>query len=138
MSRISYLSHTCAMLLACAVATPALAQDKVELVIANSQWLDALRGENLWNVVKLYEEHAPDVTLKSLGVPSHDYGNRMITEFGAGQGPDIAILQDEVFFALADGGLLVDVGAAAAGVEMNVTREGAIVDGVTLGIPWQR
>jgi len=137
MTRISYLSRACAILLACA-ATPVLAQDKVELVVANSQWLDALRGEALWKAVKLYEQHAPNVTLTSLGVPSHDYGNRMITEFGAGQGPDIAIIQDEVFYALADGGLLVDVGAAAEGVDMNVTSEGAIVDGVTLGIPWQR
>jgi len=138
MSRISHLSRACAVLLASAVTTPVFAQDKVELVIANSQWLDALRGEALWNVVKLYEKQAPNVSLKSLGVPSHDYGNRMITEFGAGQGPDIAIIQDEVFYALADGGLLVDVGAAAESADMNVTREGAIVDGVTLGIPWQR
>lgn len=138
MSRFSILSRACAVMLASAAATPVLAQDKVELVVANSQWLDALRGEALWKAVKLYEKHAPNVTLTSLGVPSHDYGNRMITEFGAGQGPDIAILQDEVFFALADAGLLVDVGAAAEGVTMNVTRENAIVDGVTLGIPWQR
>jgi multiple sugar transport system substrate-binding protein len=138
MSRFSVLARACALLLACAAATPVFAQDKVELVVANSQWLDALRGEALWNAMKVYEKHAPNVSLKSLGVPSHDYGNRMITEFGAGQGPDIAILQDEVFYALADAGLLVDVGAAAEGVTMNVTKDNGIVDGVTLGIPWQR
>lgn len=138
MARLSALSHAFAFMMACSAATSAFAQDKVELVVANSQWLDALRGEALWNAIKVYETHAPNVTLKSLGVPSKDYGDRMITEFGAGQGPDIAIIQDEVFFALADAGLLVDVAAAAEGVTMNVTQENGIVDGARLGIPWQR
>lgn len=138
MTRFSVLSRICAVALACAAAAPVYAQEKVELVVANSQWLDALRGESLWKAVKVYEQRAPNISLKSLGVPSKDYGNRMITEFGAGQGPDIAIIQDEVFYALADAGLLVDLGAAAEGVSMNVTAEGGIVDGVTLGVPWQR
>jgi multiple sugar transport system substrate-binding protein len=138
MTKFSVLFRISAIALACAAAAPALAQDKVELVVANSQWLDALRGEALWNAMKVYEQRAPNVSLKSLGVPSKDYGDRMMTEFGAGQGPDMAILQEGVFFALADAGLLVDVGVAAEGVPMNVTQENGIVDGVTLGIPWQR
>lgn len=138
MTKLSLLSRICAVALACTATVPAFAQDKVELVVANSQWLDALRGEALWNALKVYEQREPNVTLKSLGVPSKDYGNRMITEFGAGQGPDIAILQDEAFYALADAGLLVDVGAAAEGVKMNVTKDNGIIDGVTYGIPWQR
>ena len=30
------------------LTAPASAQDEATLVIANSQWLDALRGQNLW------------------------------------------------------------------------------------------
>lgn len=138
MPKFSLFAGALALALAASAAVPAVAEDKVTLVVANSQWLDALRGDALWKAVKVYEQRAPNVELKSLGVPSKDYGDRMITEFGAGQGPDIAIIQDEVFYALADAGLLVDIGAAAEGVTMNVTKDNGIVDGVTYGIPWQR
>jgi multiple sugar transport system substrate-binding protein len=138
MTRFSVLTGAFALALAAATAVPALAQDKVTLVVSNSQWLDALRGEALWKAVKVYEQRAPNVELKALGIPSKDYGDRLMTEFGAGQGPDVAIIQEGVLFALADAGLLVDVGAAAEGVAMNATAENGIVDGVTLGVPWQR
>jgi multiple sugar transport system substrate-binding protein len=138
MSRLSLPSRICAIVIACASATPVIAQDKVSLVVSNSQWLDALRGEALWNAVKVYEKHAPNVELKALGIPSKDYGDRLMTEFGAGQGPDVAIIQEGVFFALADAGLLVDVSAATAGVALNDTQKNGIIDGITLGVPWQR
>ena len=35
-------------MLAGGLTAPASAQDEATLVIANSQWLDALRGQNLW------------------------------------------------------------------------------------------
>jgi len=120
------------------MALPVAAQQKTELVLANSQWLDALRGEALWNAMKLYEQKAPDVELRSLGIPSKDFGDRLMTEFGAGQGADIAIVQEGVFFALADAGLLVDIGAATEGVVMNDTADNAVIDGVRYGVPWQR
>ncbi|WP_347312068.1 ABC transporter substrate-binding protein [Defluviimonas sp. SAOS-178_SWC] len=127
-----------AALLSTVMALPLHAEEPVNLVISNSQWLDALRGEGLWNAVKAYEATAPGVTLESLGIPSKDYGDRLMTEFGAGKGPDIAIMQEGVFFALADAGLLVDVGAAVEGVSLNATKDNGIIDGVTLGVPWQR
>ncbi|MER2535134.1 MAG: extracellular solute-binding protein [Rhizobiaceae bacterium] len=138
MTRTSILKHVFAVALACAAATGAMAQEKVTLVVSNSQWLDALRGEGLWNAVKAYEKTAPNIELKALGIPSKDYGDRLMTEFGAGAGPDVAIIQEGVFYALADAGLLVDVGAAAEGVALNTTKDNGIVDGVTLGVPWQR
>jgi multiple sugar transport system substrate-binding protein len=138
MRQISILSGFVAAALACAAATSAHAQDKVTLVISNSQWLDALRGEALWNAMKVYEKQAANVELKALGIPSKDYGDRLMTEVGAGAGPDLAIVQEGVFYALADAGLLVDVGAATEGVTMNVTKDNGIVDGQTLGVPWQR
>lgn len=121
-----------------ALAFPALAQDKVTLVISNSQWLDALRGEKLWAAVKAYEQVAPHVTLEQEAIPSKDYADRIMTEFGAGQGPDLAIMQEGVFYSLADAGLLVDVAEVADSAELNGTIDNAVVDGMTLGIPWQR
>src|SRR3954462_11159044 len=123
MNRISLLSGACAVIIALAAAVPAMAQDKVKLVVSNSQWLDALRGDALWKAVKAYEKHAPNVQLEALGIPSKDYGDRLMTEFGAGQGPDVAIIQEGVFFALADAGHLVDVGSATEGVSLNATAK---------------
>ncbi|SMO97725.1 extracellular solute-binding protein [Paracoccus laeviglucosivorans] len=121
-----------------ALALPAQAEDKVKLVISNSQWLDALRGEQLWAVVKAYEKVAPNVVLEQEAIPSKDYADRIMTEFGAGQGPDLAIMQEGVFYALADAGMLVDLADVTEGVALNDTIDNAIVDDVTLGVPWQR
>jgi multiple sugar transport system substrate-binding protein len=69
------------------MAGAALAQEgKVTLVIANSQWLDALRGEKLWAAVKQYEKVAPNVQLEQEAIPSKDYADRLITEMSAGPG----------------------------------------------------
>lgn len=138
MPGISSMRGALFLLTACAFAAPAFAQDQVTLNISNSQWLDALRGEALWKAVKVYETKAPNVKLNAIGIPSKDYGDRLMTEFGAGQGPDIAIMQEGVFYALADAGLLVDLGGAVEGVQLNETAKNGVVDGETLGVPWQR
>ncbi|PRX04023.1 UNVERIFIED_ORG: carbohydrate ABC transporter substrate-binding protein (CUT1 family) [Martelella mediterranea] len=112
--------------------------EKVTLVISNSQWLDALRGQNLWAAVKKYEEVNPDVVLEQEAIPSKEYADKLTTEMGAGQGPDIAIMQEGVFFTMADAGFLVDVGDAVEGVDLNTTNENGVVDDVRYGIAWQR
>ncbi|AJE48665.1 ABC transporter substrate-binding protein [Celeribacter indicus] len=128
-----------AFLLSAAVTPMSLsAQEPVTLVIANSQWLDALRGENLWAAVKAYEATQPDVVLEQEAIPSAQFADRIITEMGARQGPDIVIAQEGVFYSLADAGFLVDIGAATEGVDLNGTAENGVIDGVTLGVPWQR
>jgi multiple sugar transport system substrate-binding protein len=115
------------------------ANDPVTLVISNNQWLDALRGEVLWNALLKYEKVAPDVKLKQEAIPTPAYEDKLITEFGAGQGPDIAIVQDALFYALAGAGFLVPVDQAVAGVDtLNNTNDDGVVDGKRLGIAWQR
>ncbi|ODT71894.1 MAG: sugar ABC transporter substrate-binding protein [Pelagibacterium sp. SCN 63-23] len=115
------------------------AQEPVTLVISNSQWLDALRGTNLWNALLKYEDVAPHVTLEQLAIPSAQYADRITTELGAGQGPDIAIMQDGLFYAIAKAGLLVPLDAVVESSDaLNSTNENGIVDGEQLGIAWQR
>ena len=75
-----------------ALVAPMSAQAETTLVIANSQWLDALRGQNLWAAIKKFEETHSDVTLEQEAIPSKDYPDRLMTEMGAGQGPDIMIV----------------------------------------------
>lgn len=120
------------------MGAPAVAQDAT-LVLANSQWLDALRGERLWGAIKKYEETHPGVTLEQEAIPSKDYADRLMTEMGAGQGPDIAIVQEGLFYTLAGADFLIPLDDVAEGVEnLNATNENGIVNDERLGIAWQR
>ena len=119
---------------------PAHAQAKppVTLVVANSQWLDALRGKNLWAAVTKYQQVAPHVTLQQEAIPSADFNDKITTALGAGQGPDIVMMQEGLFYSLAEAGFLVDIGKAAEGAALNHTNEKGVVKGKRLGIAWQR
>lgn len=115
------------------------ARPPVTLVIANSQWLDALRGDNLWKAMLKYNRVAPNATLQQEAIPSAQFSDRIMTEMGAGLGPDILMMQDELFFPLADAGLLVPVDKAVEGIaNLNGTNGGAIINGKRYGIAWHR
>jgi len=114
-------------------------KEPVTLVLANSQWVDALRGKNLWNAMLKYQEVAPHVTLEQEAIPSAEIANKLTTEMAAGQGPDIAMMQEHLFYTAADAGFLVDIGKAVEGNgKLNATNEGGVVDGKRLGVAWQR
>lgn len=113
--------------------------DEVTLVIANSQWLDALRGENLWNAVKKFEDSHPGITLEQEAIPSSDIDSKLTTEFGAGEGPDLVIVQEGLFYTLQDAGFLSPVGDALDGIsDLNATNDGGVIDGEAYGLAWQR
>ena len=116
----------------------AFAAEKVTLKIANSQWLDALRGKNLWTAVTKYQEVNPDVTLEQEAIPAAEFNDKLTTEMGAGQGPDIAIMQEGLFYAIAEAEFLVDISAATEGVTLNNTNKNGEVGGERLGLGWQR
>lgn len=116
------------------------AQDKpVTLVIANSQWLDALRGEKLWNAVLAYQKVAPNVKLMQEAIPSAQFEDKITTELSAGQGPDLMIAQDALFYAIADAGFLIPLDEVTKGVvTLNKTNDNGVVGGKRLGIAWHR
>ncbi|MEZ0490820.1 extracellular solute-binding protein [Kineococcus sp. TBRC 1896] len=120
-------------------ASGGTADGPVTLVLSNSQWLDALRGEKLWAAVKKFEDSHPDITLEQEAIASADYTSKITTEMGAGQGPDIVIAQEALFYQLADAGLLVEVDDEVTdGVELNTTADNGVLDDVRYGIAWQR
>ncbi|MBN9888953.1 ABC transporter substrate-binding protein [Salipiger abyssi] len=125
-------------LIAGALGSPALAQDRTELVVANSQWLDALRGSRLWAALEKYEEVNPEIDMVQQAVPYNEYADRLMTEMGAGQGPDMAIVQEGMLYTMADAGFLLPLDAAAEGIDLNVTNENGVIGGERLGIAWQR
>lgn len=112
--------------------------EKVTLKIANSQWLDALRGKNLWAAVAKYQETNPNVTLEQVAIPAAEFTDKLTTEMGAGQGPDLAMMQEGLFYSIADAGFLVDLSAAEDGIKLNKTNENGKIDGVQYGLGWQR
>jgi multiple sugar transport system substrate-binding protein len=112
--------------------------EKITLKIANSQWLDALRGKNLWAAISKYQEANPNVTLEQEAIPSAEFNDKLTTEMGAGQGPDLAMMQEGLFYSIADAGFLVDLSAAAEGAKLNNTNENGVIDGKRYGLAWQR
>ncbi len=112
--------------------------EKVTLKLANSQWLDALRGKNLWAAMLKYQEVNPNVTLEQEAIPSAEFNDKLTTEMGAGQGPDLAMMQEGLFYSIADAGFLVPLDAAVDGVKLNKTNDNGIVEGKRLGVGWQR
>ena len=115
------------------------AQAPTTLTIANSQWLDALRGKNLWNALLSFQAIAPGVRLEQEAIPSSEFDRKITTEFGAGQGPDIAMMQEGLFYSLADAGFLLDLGPVAAGAkDLNASNANGVVGGKRMGLAWQR
>ena len=108
------------------------------LTLANSQWLDALRGKNLWNALLQYQSAAPGVRLEQEAIPAAEFDKKLTTEFGAGQGPDIAMMQEGLFYSIADAGFLADLDPAVQGAPLNGTNGNGVVNGKRLGVGWQR
>lgn len=114
-------------------------QDSTTLTMVNSQWLDALRGEALWEAMLTYQEQASGVELKRQMIPSAEINTKLMTELAGGQAADLMIMQEGLFYTAADAGFLVDVAPAVEGVDnLNATNDNAIVDGERLGVAWQR
>jgi multiple sugar transport system substrate-binding protein len=131
-------------LTACASGTPSSGaseakQEDITLVIGNPQFLDAKRGEGLWNAVKEYEKKNGHVTLEQTAIASGEFNDKIATQVGAGQGPDVIIGQDGLFHTLANANLLVPLDDAIKGIDgLNDTNDAGVVDGKQLGVAWQR
>ncbi|CUH80953.1 hypothetical protein [Tropicibacter naphthalenivorans] len=96
-TRRTLMAGAAALAMLAGAGAPAAAQDQVTLTIANTQWLDALRGENLWAAVKRFEDSHPNITLEQHTISRNEFNDRLITEMGARQGPNILIGQDGLF-----------------------------------------
>lgn len=122
-----------------ATASSAGAQDKVTLVLGNSQWLDRVRGDGLKAALKEYEKANPNVTVEFQSIPASQISTVLTTQVGAGEGPDIMMIQDSLFFSLADAELLLPIPAnATEGASLNDTNAPAVLNGERLGVAWQR
>lgn len=107
------------------------------VTLANSQWLDAARGDALWDSVAAYEETGRG-TVERVEIPNSEIETRLTTELGSGAGPDVMFVQDTVFLNFVDAGFLAPLDSAVEGADLNATNEGGVIDGERLGVAWQR
>ncbi len=126
-----------ALLTACGGDDGGAEGDGATVTLGNSQWLDANRGEGLWEAVAGYED-VSDNQVERVEYPSGEIATTLTTELGAGQGPDVMFVQDNVFESFLDADFLEPLDDAVEDAELNETNEGAIRDGTQYGVAWQR
>lgn len=114
------------------------ASDGGTLTVSDWQWIVPDRGEKLWQGAEQYTKANPKAKLVKQSTPFADYANKLNTELGAGNGPDVFVVLDTQFVTLADAGLLEPLDDVLDGVELNKTNEAAKADGKQLGITWER
>ncbi|HIW63236.1 MAG TPA: extracellular solute-binding protein [Candidatus Stackebrandtia excrementipullorum] len=114
------------------------AADDGKLVIANYQFLEPGRGDQLWDGLLEYENHNTEATLEQSASPYLQYVDKLNTELGAGGGPDVFVVQEAQFATLAEAGVLASLNDAVTDSGLNDLNEGLNVDGEQLGVIWEQ
>jgi multiple sugar transport system substrate-binding protein len=125
----------------CASTQPAASESgPVTLSFSNWQWLEAGKGETLWNAVKDYSGPNEQVTLNKVEIPFANYADKLSTELGAGGGPDVMVLQDSQFVTLAEAGVLepLDDIYDELSDSLNSTNEAGYFLDTQYGFNWER
>ncbi len=137
LSAAALLTGSLALLTACGTGGEEADGEGVTLTLGNSQWLDANRGEGLWEAVSGFD-HASEHSVERVEYPSGDIATTLTTELGAGEGPDVMFIQDNVFESFVDADFLEPLEDAVEGANLNNTNEGGVKDGTRYGVAWQR
>lgn len=109
-----------------------------ELVFSNWQWLEPGRGEALWDAVSGYTQENPQAELVKSETAYGQYADKLNTELGAGEGPDVFIVLDSQFATLAEAGLVEPLDDVLEDADLNASNEELVVDGAQLGVTWEQ
>jgi len=107
-----------------------------ELTFATWHWLEAGRGDQLYEILSGYQDVNPKATIKKQESTRADYEKTISTEIGAGGGPDVFVIPDTYFTELADSGALEPLdGVLDESVEATLLpqNEQFVVEGERLG-----
>lgn len=110
------------------------AGEDATLTMANWQFLEPNRGDEIYDLVSQFE----DATIERVEITRADYEKTLSTQFGAGAGPDLFVVPDAYFPQLVEAGILEpldDVVADAAG--LRDINENYAVDGTQFGVAWE-
>jgi multiple sugar transport system substrate-binding protein len=111
-----------------------------DLTIANWQWLEPARGNNLWQAVTGYQQVNPKATLKKQSIARADYESTLSTQLGARSGPDLLIIPDTYFATVAKAGLLEPLDTALPANEkqaLNATNTFGMYQNQQLAYTWE-
>mgnify|MGYP002040990548 FL=1 len=132
------------------IATLAAAEPAKTLSLSAWQFLQAGRGDQIWQVLAGYEQTQPDVGLKKVAYPYSSYIKTISTQLGARSGPDLLLLNDVDLANFARAGVLeplddvVDEGLRGRLAEVNDLarvdgkRYALNFDTVTFALVWNR
>lgn len=111
-----------------------------ELSFSNWQFLEDGKGQILWDAVKDYTGPEGNITVQKVEIPFANYADKLSTELGAGQGPDVMVLQDSQFVTLADAGVLEPLDDIADELDgsLNSTNEAGYFLDTQYGFNWER
>lgn len=76
------------------------------LTFASWEWLERIRGAQIWDAVSAYTKENPCVKLEQQPVARADYDKTISTQMGAGGGPDMLIIADPFLPTLVAAGAL--------------------------------
>ena len=144
MRRITKVAATAAALsltlAACGGGDSAGDSDSDSLTMASWHWLEAGRGDTIYDIVSGFSEENPGFTMNKQEITRADYEKTLSTQFGAGEGPDIFIIPDTYFPELADAGVLEPLDDVLGDEEQGnliSATEDFEVDGEQLGLVWE-
>lgn len=109
------------------------------LTFANWQWLEPTRGDETWAAVSAYTEVNKGAKLEKQIVTRADYEKTINTQVGAGGGPDIFVIADGSYPALAASGALEPLDGVLTQEETAAllpVNKDYVTDGKQLALVW--
>jgi len=82
-----------ALLLCVGLAFGALADDVITITYANWQFLEPVKGDTLREFIAEFEQQHPNIRVEPMAIPYSTYNDAIATQFEAGAGPDILLVQ---------------------------------------------
>lgn len=98
-------------------------------------WGSESRTEATNEVIALFEEQHPNITVDAQGLPSDGYADLLTTQIAAKDEPDVFQIYIELMGEYAERGVLADLDGVDTSKLEPTTTEAAFVDGVQTGVP---
>src|SRR5450756_1539528 len=92
------------------------------LTYASWEWVEPVRGAQIWDAVSAYTKAYPCVTLKQQAVSRADYDKTMSTQLGAGSGLSLIHISEPALPTLVAGGALAPLDGVLPADETKALR----------------
>lgn len=123
-------------------AAPPADEGPVTLTFLNWASSEEATAENMKRVIAAFEDEHPDIDIDNVAVPFNQVRQQALTQFSAGDAPDVMQLNQNVPFELAAEGLLLDLEAsdladpAWQGAHFASAVDASRYEGQLIAAPW--